>query len=435
MEHARPKAIIPLLPFQQADLESNDRFRWCCWSRQVGKSFVKSLRRVVRGVLRQRDQILISAGERQSVELMRKVRQHCRALNVAARFHGYPRIARGVARQLVVKLPNSVRITALPANPDTVRGFTGDVFLDEFAMHPDDKAIWAAVFPSVLRGQGELDVASTPKGRGNLFYSLRQNRMFGHSTVTLPQAIEQGLKVNLAEVRQAIGDEALFRQEFLCEFLSEGSAFLSHQVISACQDARLSTEIDTKALSRPEHEIFAGVDIGRRHDLTVIWLLQRDGDQLITRGVIAMAAKPFAEQFRVLSEVLNQPALRRCCMDAGGLGMQLSEMAVEEFGQHRVEPINLTVSLKEQLAGRLRILAESGAVRIPPDESIRNDWHSIQRTVTGSGHVRLNARRTSAGHGDRFWAAALAIHAAGKPNAPIEYLGTGRLAFARHGVW
>lgn len=51
MEHARPKAIIPLLPFQQAELESNDRFRWCCWSRQVGKSFVKSLPRAVVDVL------------------------------------------------------------------------------------------------------------------------------------------------------------------------------------------------------------------------------------------------------------------------------------------------------------------------------------------------------------------------------------------------
>ena len=73
-----------------------------------------------------------------------------------------------------------MRIIGLPANPMTARGFTGDVFLDEFAMHRDDRAIWAAVFPTILRGGGELDVASTPKGRDNLFAELRTNEQFAH---------------------------------------------------------------------------------------------------------------------------------------------------------------------------------------------------------------------------------------------------------------
>ena len=435
MEHARPKAIVPLLAYQQVELESADRFRWCCWSRQVGKSFVKSLRRIVRGVVRRRDQLLISAGERQSRELMRKVQQHCRALNVAASLRGRGGFGQAGSRDMEVHLPNGVRVVGLPSNPDTIRGFTGDVFLDEFAMHPDDTAIWAAVLPTVLRDDGELDVASTPKGRGNLFYRLRQNGMFAHSTVTLPEAIEAGLKADLGSIREAIGDEALFRQEFLCEFLSEGSAFLAHDLIRTCEDVRLGFEPDAAILGRTDCDVYAGVDVGRRRDLTVIWLFQREDDRLITRGVIEMARTPFVEQFRVLNEVLNRPAVRRCCMDAGGVGMQLCEMVTEACGEHRVESVHLTAGLKEELAGRLRVLAEQGNLRIPSDERIRNDWHSIQRSVTGGGHVRLDARRTDAGHGDRFWAAALAVHAAGKPAERMEFAGTGRLAFACDGVW
>lgn len=34
------------------------------------------------------------------------------------------------------------RIIGLPANPETARGFTGDVLLDEFAMHAFDREIW-----------------------------------------------------------------------------------------------------------------------------------------------------------------------------------------------------------------------------------------------------------------------------------------------------
>ena len=420
MEPARPKAMVPLLSYQQAELEAEDRFRWSCWSRQVGKSFVKSLRRLVRGVARGRDQILVSGGERQSRELMLKIRQHCRALNLVAEYRGWGTWGGRVSKQMEVHLPNRVRVIGLPANPDTVRGFSGDVFLDEFAMHPDDTAIWAAVFPTVLRDQGELDIASTPKGRSNLFYRLRENRMFRHSLET---------------VRQAIGDQALFRQEFLCEFLGEGSAFLSYEMIASCEDPRLSKEPDEDTLCKCGAEVYAGVDIGRRRDLTVIWLLQRVGEELITRGVVEMAERPFREQFAVLSEVLSRPALQRCCMDAGGLGMQLSETAVETFGEHRVEAVTLTRAVKEGLAGRLRILVEQGSIRIPADEAIRRDWHSIQRRVTESGHVRLEADRSAGGHGDRFWAAALAVQAAGQPVGKAEFIGAGRLAFSREGIW
>ena len=220
-EPAEVRPFVPLLPYQREDVESDARFRWCCWARQTGKSFTKSLRRLLRGLKRGRTQVFLSAGERQSAELMQKVRQHCQALKVAHDFVGDRYFERTSFRQLEVTLPNGVRIIGLPANPQTARGFTGDVLLDEFAMHAFDRDIWAAMFPTILRGGGELDVASTPKGRKNVFYQLSGNDRFVQSTVTLPDAIEQGLNVDLEEVRHSMGDEELFRQEFLCEFLDE----------------------------------------------------------------------------------------------------------------------------------------------------------------------------------------------------------------------
>ena len=115
--------------------------------------------------------------------------------------------------------------------------------------------------------------------------------------------------------------------------------------------------------------------------------------------------------------------------------MQLAESAVEDFGAHRVEALTFTGAVKAQLAGGLRILVEDGRLRIPVDESIRNDWHSIQRTVTPAGHIRYDAQRTSAGHGDRFWAAALAVHAAEAASGPAEYHAGETIRFARSGIW
>jgi len=444
---ATVEPVVPLLTYQQADVESNARFTWCCWSRQIGKSFTKSLRRVLRGILRRRNQILLSACERQSRELMIKVRQHCQALNIASSQSGAP--GEGInARALSLELPNGIRIIGLPANPQTARGFTGDVFLDEFAMHREDREIWAAVFPSVLRGNGELDVASTPKGRDNLFALLRDNPQFTHSVVTLPEAVAAGLEVDPEEIRRSMNEEELYRQEFLCEFLDEATAFLTYEQIGRVEDPLLEKEFDPRKLAACRGPLYVGVDIGRHRDLTVMWVVEAAQALsvtaehspapalLITRGVRETAGEPFREQSAALHALLSLPQVRRCCIDAGGMGLPLAEAAVERFGSTRVEAVNFTTAIKDEMASRLRLRVEDGSIRIPLDDSIRNDWHSVRRVVTSVGPARYQAAHGTDGHADRFWAACLVVRAAeGSQTGPIEAVHGPSLRFARNGAW
>lgn len=79
---------ISLPGYQRRAVERTARFTWNCWARQTGKSFTFSLRRLVRGLQRRRTQIFLSAGERQSREVMEKAYQHCQALKIAAEFRG-----------------------------------------------------------------------------------------------------------------------------------------------------------------------------------------------------------------------------------------------------------------------------------------------------------------------------------------------------------
>ena len=116
---ARPEPIVPLLPYQREDVESDERFRWNCWSRQSGKSFTKSLRRILRGLRRGRNQIFLSAGERQSRELMQKARQHCEALKIATDYYDRRFFKDLGIKQLEIVLPGGgtgpLVIGALPA--------------------------------------------------------------------------------------------------------------------------------------------------------------------------------------------------------------------------------------------------------------------------------------------------------------------------------
>lgn len=434
-EPAHAATIIPLLPYQRADVERDARFVWSCWARQTGKSFTKSLRRILRGLARSRTQVFLSAGERQSRELMQKAAQHCQALRIAFEFHENRSFRDMSIKQLEIHLPGRVRIIGLPANPQTARGFTGDVLLDEFAMHAFDREIWAAMFPTVLRGNGEIDIASTPRGRQNMFFHLRNNEQFVTDTVTLPQAIAQGLDVNLDEVRRTMGDEELFRQEFLCEFLDEATAFLTCEQIAACMDPTLRVSDNVMSLMADPRELFVGVDVGRRRDLTVIWVLAQEADRLVTAALFELAHTPFRVQFALLGELLALRRVRKCCIDAGGIGMQLAEQCVERFGAHRIEAVTFTPALKSQLALGLRIAVENRRIVIPADERIAADWHSLERAVNETGHLRLSAPRREGSHADRFWSAALALHAADVPCGRIESLTAPGLHFARAGTW
>ncbi len=430
---ARPKPIVPLLPYQRRDIESSARFRWNCWARQTGKSFTKSLRRIIRGLSRRRNQIFLSAGMRQSRELMLKARQHCQVLQIATQFKGsnYFNDMHFTASEII--LPGGVRIIGLPANPQTARGYTGDILLDEFAMHRDDRDIWAALFPTLLRGQGELDIASTPKGKGNLFYELRNNPRFSTDLLTLPDAIKQGLDIDIVTLREACNDDLLFRQEFLCEFIEEATALLSYDQILACVDHQLNPAENVTDLT--DGDLYLGVDIGRLRDLTVVWVLEITGDVLSTVGLFELSAAPFRAQQAMLHELLSLRCVRKCCIDAGGLGMQLAEELLTRFGKHRVEPVTFTSSIKSSLAGDLRIAVENSRIKIPNRDAIINDWHSVERSMTSSGNFRISAPRQEGSHADRFWAAALAVRAANNAHVTIESVNTKSLSFARSGAW
>jgi phage FluMu gp28-like protein len=282
---------------------------------------------------------------------------------------------------------------------------------------------------------GELDVASTPKGRDNLFAELRDNDRFAHSIVTLDDAIAAGLDIDAEAIRRSMNDDELYRQEFCCAFLDEASAFLTYEQIARAEDASLSRNFDLDALRQEAGDLFVGVDIGRHRDLTVMWVLESAGGVLVTRGVRETRGEPFREQTEALHRLLSLSRVRRCCIDASGIGMAMAEGAVAGFGNTRVEAVTFTAAVKDELASRLRLRMEDGTIHIPVDEAIRNDWHSVRRSVLSAGPARYEAGHSGMGHADRFWAACLAVRAAGTAAGAIEMMCGQRYRYAKRGIW
>ena len=294
--------------------------------------------------------------------------------------------------------------------------------------------------------------------------------------VSLAHSRAEGFVVDVESLRAAISDEDAWQQEYCCRFLTEAAHFIPPEMVVAAEHPAATTSLPLLAISAQRSAIsagtalalreveglavpiesareaqpwkgsgenlvgfpqrfstnpcFLGVDIGRRRDLTVLWLLEvenpgapADARRFVTRAVETLERRPFAEQRRAIEAMLALPQLARCAIDASGLGLMLAEELQARWGA-RVEPVTFTAAVKEDLAVRVKRMLEERRLLLPYDPVIRASLGAVKRCVTPAGNVRFDADRTDAGHADHFWALALALAAADDSGPATDFLST-----------
>jgi phage FluMu gp28-like protein len=344
-----------------------------------------------------------------------------------------------------MEMMNKRRIHSLSSNPDAQAGKRGRRKLDEFALNPWQRKMYAIAYPGITWG-GNLSMISTHRGNLTFFNELiREVKEKGNPkkmslhTVTLQDALDQGFLYKLQQklqesapdderiqmdeaeyfnmVRRECPDDETFLQEFMCVPADDKTAFLEWDMIGSAEYAvgeTWKTELDDCV-----GDLYIGVDIGRRHDLTVIWVLEKIMGYYFTRRVIELKNTRFSKQEEILWPLIAHRKTRRCCIDSTGLGMQLAERAAEKFGKYRVEEITFTPAMKEELAYPVRAVMEERAIKIPLTKEIRSDLRGVKKEHTASGNIRFTADTGPDGHSDRFWALALAIHAGKTPQGIV----------------
>jgi phage FluMu gp28-like protein len=224
----------------------------------------------------------------------------------------------------------------------------------------------------------------------------------------------------LAQQRAECIDEEQWLQEYCCIPADESTAFISYDMITAVEDRNLrlmSAEVLAEchnAGALKDRTFYLGVDVARRKDLCVLDVGEKVGDVMWDRVRIEMQGKTFAEIKLELYRLLRLPEIKRCCIDATGLGMQLAEEAKAEFGW-KVEPVTFTAPVKEELAFGIKGAFEDRKLRLPVDDKLRADLRGIKKEVTAAGNIRFVGDSDDS-HCDRFWAKALRQHAAASKN-------------------
>lgn len=418
--------MTPLLyPYQQRWLADQSAFKVGMFARQTGKTFTTTLEIVLDCLKAEVDEkrvrwVILSRGERQAREAMDEgIKRHLTALQAAFEYLEVDYLGSIQTKALEVTLPHGSRITALPANPDTARGFSANVFLDEFAFHADSRKIWQALFPVTSAGW-KLRVVSTPNGKGNKFYELMTDSApdnpWSRHAVDIHQAIADGLPRDAEKLRRGLNDADGWSQEYELHWLDEATAWLDYELINAVEDETAGNEQGFAG-----GPTYIGNDIARKNDLWVAWVWERVGDVLWTREIVTLKRKSFREQDTVLDSLVARYHPVRICIDQTGMGEKPVEDAQRRYGSMRVEGVMFTADAKQHMANLAKQAFEDRKVRIPlGDPLLRADLHSLRKVVTPLGKIRFDVEGGD-GHADRAWSAFLGIYAATSPIEKFEY--------------
>jgi phage FluMu gp28-like protein len=411
------------------------RFALAVKSAQIGFSTATAAWAVDRCMrMPKRTIVFLSRSERQSKELAEKAKMWLDGYKGAiAAFFPDESFEGTSVKQHEIRFPNQSRIIVLAANPDTARGYTGDVVLDEFAFHNDAQSIFTAVYRQASLGYS-MRVLSTPNGPQGKFYETARDleldsgqrpprqpvegKAWSGHWVDINLAVEEGCPLDV-ELVKAGCDENTWLQEYCCQFVSEGSQWISPELYGRSTSPEASLDLHVASLG-PDM-LYAGWDIARSHDLSVIWLCELVGDVTWTRGVVQMRNTPTPDQVREARSLM--PYIRRMEIDQGGMGLAISEALAREFPD-KIEGLQFTSAKKETMAVYAKRRMEEGKIRLPENDHIRQSFRSVQKSVNALGQTRYDADHDSRyGHADHWWAFCLAEMAAQQPAYHLAEVG------------
>lgn len=421
-----------LLPYQSKWANDDSRFKIGIWSRQTGKDFSSAEEGVRDCIAHPKTEWLIgAAGERQALESLGKWKEWAEAYKFAIAEYAEDRTsAEALINSASIVWQNGSRAIAVPANPNTVRGYSANVLLTEFAFIEDPAAVWRAILPSITNplrgGQKKVRIVTTPNGKGDKTHELwsKENNWSKH-LVTIYDAVKQGLPIDIQELKEALDDPEGWAQEYECEFLDGSNVLLPYELIALAESVDAQMTCDPEFFQHRHRGLNIGIDFGRTNDPTEAVTLQRVGDIDIVKEVLTLRGMSTPDQFAILAPRIDKA--QRVCHDYTGLGVGLGDLMVQKFGEYKpsehkfgkIELCTFSVQLKREIFPRLRRKFEAPTkIRVPIDRVFREDLHAMQQVVH-NGKFNYWAPRTKEGHSDKCTALALANRAAGSGSGPF----------------
>jgi phage FluMu gp28-like protein len=439
-----------MLSYQRAWKDDDWRFKIGLMARQVGKDFsmggegISSIYEQEVQKQKHAGWLLGAPSERQSLESLEKWKEWTEAFKLAIDQvideREDPRNSESLLKSSTIVFPHGSRVVAVPGKPGTVRGFSMNVGLTEFAFFEQPDETLRAVLPSITNplrgGVKKIRLISTPNGAGTKFDELcskalkrgtpEWNAAIAAGTkglwslhrITIHDAVAMGLPVDIEELRAALNDPEGWAQEYECEFMDTAGVLLPYELIALCESPTASLGVASDYWSTAgQFPVDLGIDFGRKKDLTVCVAAEKIAELQLVKEVLELRRMSTPDQVNELRPRIRKA--RRVSLDYTGPGVGLGDYLAKEFGEWKpeahlfgkIELCTFTNSLKVDIFPKLKMAFEHRRLAVPISREFREDLHSVYRIVTPGGNVTYAAPHTAGGHADRCAALALLVRA------------------------
>lgn len=352
-------------PWQRMALRSRkDRVILCC-ARQTGKTDTVALKALHRALFWPKSMILIvSPSERQSVEMLRKVKAHLEKLEIK------PKMPED--NKLSLEFENKSRIVSLPASESTIRGFSAvDLLIeDEAAEVPD--ALHETIVPMLQVSKGQMFLMGTPKGpRGHFAETWNDGgdewEKIRSTAWDNPRVPKDWLEREMA-AKERVGRLYWFQQEYECAFIATGQGLVYPF------DPKKNKSVDLPRRSGWQYVL--GIDYGVIDSTAFVVLGWQKDDPCVyvvesfkKRGLTPSDAAELAHA------MTKKYPFARIVGDTGGLGKGYVEEARRRF-KLPIEPAqkNNKRGYIELLVGDLR----SAHLKVMPgNDDLLREWQTL----------------------------------------------------------
>lgn len=273
--------------------------------------------------------------------------------------------------------------------------------------------LWHSLFTTITQTEGKGIVTGTPRGR-TWYYDLYKKALNGDPmlcSVTLRTTDSPFIKASAVARAKRLLPDALFRQYYLAEFVSDSAVYGD---LSAIWDDSLEV-IKSAFWLHPSLEerakpVCIGIDLAKRRDYTVFFALNAEGK---TVGYVRMRQRAYQDQIRILGRFMKyftgeDNEIRYDRTGVGdAVGESISSMVDAQDGDWTVNPVVFTNAGKQDMVSRVTFAVETGWWRCPRIPRVEVEFVNIEVTVTKSGLASYAAPEGE--HDDVHWAAALAI--------------------------
>lgn len=377
--------------------------------------------------------LIASASQLQATKVLREIKEAFRSMPEAI----MPEFEKDTETEL--HLSSGPKLVSLPANPQTVRGFSGSVALDEFGVlnRKDSEALYEALLPTLVKGYNMV-VVSTPKGKDNLFHDLCNPKMDDDGNVVgiRSDKIIRVHWMDVPHVKKAVLEMDLqnkmtkksFLQEFCCEFVDDEDNSLFDadliqgrfvdkglQFVDAFSIEFIQGDVCPEKLVRNDiraqyDSIFIGFDPAISFDgscVSVWGVKDNEWVQLYLR--ILPKGMEVSVQCEYVSRLAQFFNATRVGLDAtGGMGLAFLQRLRDTKIAHLLLPITFSSSLKTREYAEIKNKMQCHVMKSPEHHEMIKQFMSLNyNPVTG----RIAAAGSWRNNHDDIPSAILCAHA------------------------